>query len=301
MWNLVSGNSNMNKFERLMNHKGHLERLAQSKKTINTKKPKTPSFFAKKKINTGSRLERAIKILYENKVLFGKMYEIHNKMSPYSAKMNLPSKCPAFVSLPNQKYREKVVISNENKKLFKRLAYVKSSYNILRLANDYNYKQYLENNISKNNNRTNPNLNYITYENFNKRIRSKSFINKTKKKWNNFKKNSLKGCVGQNSCKIIFYNHYDDWAKTYENNNNNNTNGISNEISNRNSKKRLKLRRPNSCRNNIFGKNIQIQENSNILSCDTGYSVSHSNYKNKPSSSKTRTNISYSTNAITSV
>jgi hypothetical protein len=299
MWNLISGNTNMNKFERLMNHKGHLERLAQSKKTINTKKPKTPSFFAKKKINAGLRLERALKILYENKVLFGKMYDIHNKMSPYSAKINLPSKCPAFVSLPNQKNREKVVISNENKKLFNRLAYAKSSYNILRLANDYKYNQYLENNISKNNNRTNPNLNYITYENFNKRIRSKSFIDKTKKKLYNCKKNSLKGHIGQNSCKTLFYNYYDDMAKTYENNNN--SNGINYEISNGNNKKRLKLRRPNSCRNYIFGKNIQIQENSNILSCDTGYSVSHSNYKNKPNSSKTRTNISYSTKAITSV
>ena len=299
MWNLISGNTNMNKFERLMNHKGHLERLAQSKKTINTKKPKTPSFFAKKKINAGLRLERALKILYENKVLFGKMYDIHNKMSPYSAKINLPSKCPAFVSLPNQKYREKVAISNENKKLFNRLAYAKSSYNILRLANDYKYNQYLENNISKNNNRTNPNLNYITYENFNKRIRSKSFIDKTKKKLYNCKKNSLKGHIGQNSCKTLFYNYYDDMAKTYENNNN--SNGINNEISNGNNKKRLKLRRPNSCRNYIFGKNIQIQENSNILSCDTGYSVSHSNYKNKPNSSKTRTNVSYSTKAITSV
>ena len=298
MWNLVSGNTNMNKFERFMNHKGHLERLAQSKKTINTKKPKTPSFFAKKKINPGYRLERAMKILYENKVLFGKMYNIHNKMSPYSIKMNLPSKCPAFVSLPNQKYREKVVISNENKKLFKRLAYVKSSYNILRLANDYQYNQYLENNISKNNNRTNPNLNYITYENFNKRIRSKSFINKTKKKWDNFKKNSLQGYTGQNSCKTIIYNYYDDLAKIYENNNNN---AINNDLSNGTRKKRLKLRRPHSCRNNIFGKNIQIYENSNILSSDTVNSVFPSNYKNKPNSSKTRTNMSYSTKAITSV
>ena len=297
MWNLISGNANMNKFERLMNHKGHLERLAQSKKTINTKKPKTPSFFAKKKINTGYRLERAMKILYENKVLYGRMYNIHNKMSPYSAKMNIPSKCPAFVSLPYQKHREKVVICDDNKKLFKRLAYAKSSYNILSLANDYKYNQYLENNISKNNNRTNPNLNYITYEGFNKRIRSKSFLNNAKKKWHSFK-NLKNGYTGQNSQKVVFYNYYDDWAKTCENNNNND---INNELSNGNHKKRLKLRRPRSCRNNIFGKNIQIQENSNILSSDTGNSVSHSNYKNKPSSSKTRTNFSYSTNAITSI
>ena len=298
MWNLISGNTNMNKFERFMNHKGHLERLAQSKKTINTKKPKTPSFFAKKKINPGYRLERAMKILYENKVLYGRMYNIHNKMSPYSAKMNIPSKCPAFILLPNQKYRERVVISNENKKLFKRLAYVKSSYNILSLANDYKYSQYLENNISKNNNRTNPNLNYITYENFNKRIRSKSFINKERKKLNNFKNNYHKGYIGQNSCKILFYDYYDDLPKTNESLN---SIGINSDLSNGNHKKRLKLKRPNSCKNNIFGKTIQIQDNSNILSSDNGNSVSHSNYKDKPSSNKTRTNISYSTNAITSI
>lgn len=32
MWNNIThGNTNMNKFERLMEHKGHLERLAQTK------------------------------------------------------------------------------------------------------------------------------------------------------------------------------------------------------------------------------------------------------------------------------
>ena len=48
MWNLISGNANMNKFERLMNHRGHLERLIKSKKVINTEKPKIPSFIFKK-------------------------------------------------------------------------------------------------------------------------------------------------------------------------------------------------------------------------------------------------------------
>ena len=45
MWNNIPpANTNMNKFECLMAHKGHLERLAQARKVINNKKPKTPSF-----------------------------------------------------------------------------------------------------------------------------------------------------------------------------------------------------------------------------------------------------------------
>lgn len=38
MWNNIThGNTNMNKFERLMEHKGHLERLAQTRNVIDTK------------------------------------------------------------------------------------------------------------------------------------------------------------------------------------------------------------------------------------------------------------------------
>ena len=44
MWNNIThGNTNMNRFERLMEHKGHLERLAQAK--CNKYKKSKNSFF----------------------------------------------------------------------------------------------------------------------------------------------------------------------------------------------------------------------------------------------------------------
>ena len=77
MWNNIPpANTNMNKFERLMTHKGHLERLAQARKVINTRQPKTPSFLLKGPRNLGIRKELEIKKEYENKIIFNKVYEI---------------------------------------------------------------------------------------------------------------------------------------------------------------------------------------------------------------------------------
>ena len=65
MWNNIPpANTSMNKFECLMAHKGHLERLAQITKVINTKKPKVPSFLLKGQRNPGITREREIKIQY---------------------------------------------------------------------------------------------------------------------------------------------------------------------------------------------------------------------------------------------
>ena len=53
MWNNIPpANTKMNKFECLMVHKGHLERLAQARKVINTKKG-TPMAFVKIFDDTG--------------------------------------------------------------------------------------------------------------------------------------------------------------------------------------------------------------------------------------------------------
>ena len=97
MWNNIPpANTNMNKFECLMAHKGHLERLAQARKVINNKKPKTPSFYTKCKRKIGFSKDQELKIEYENRIIFDRMYEIRKKYSPYSAALNIPSKCPAY-------------------------------------------------------------------------------------------------------------------------------------------------------------------------------------------------------------
>ena len=181
MWNLISGNANMNKFERLMNHRGHLERLIKSKKVINTEKPKIPSFIFKKEKNKVYKIEKALNICYQNKVLYNRMNEIHHKFSQYSKQMNIPLRCPSFESIKNDNLKKKINIKNENKKLNLRFTSTKPAYNILSLINEYENKKYLEKNISKNNNKTNPNLEFTTYEKFNNIMRNKSSINKKKK------------------------------------------------------------------------------------------------------------------------
>ena len=295
MWNNIThGNTNMNRFERLMEHKGHLERLAQIKKVINTKNPKTPSFISKKMINPGSRMERALKILYENKVIYNRMYDIRNKTSPYSACMNIPSKCPAFELLSHHRLRKNITIKTENEKLYKRFTFARPTYNIQKLADDYEYSKYLEKNISKNNNRKNPNLEFVSFEKFNEKIRNRSFYGKIRRKINNHfsLNNSLERAQSSFSSKKILIpcltmnqNINDEWIK------NSDFNNIS--------KVKSKRKRPNSCRPNILI-NREFQDNSNIFNSEPGYNVSHKISRTKPASGKTRTNGSYSTNILTS-
>jgi len=241
----------MNRFERLMEQKGHLERLSQIKKVVNTKNPKTPSFISKKMINPGSRMERALKIHYENQVIYNRMYDIRNKKSPYSAYMNIPSKCPAYNLLTYHRLRKNYTIKTENEKLFKIFAFARPTYNVQKLDQEYEYSKYLENNISKNRNRINPNLEFISFEKFNKKIRNRSFYGKIKKlKSNNISLNdSFEKAQSYYSTRkslmpslTIYHNINEEWFKKFQFDNN--INSIGNIES-------LKLKRLNSCKPNI--------------------------------------------------
>ena len=295
MWNNIThGNTNMNRFERLMEHKGHLERLAQIKKVINTKNPKTPSFISKKMINPGARMERALKILYENKVIYNRMYDIRNKTSPYSACMNIPSKCPAYELLTHHRLKKNVTIKTENEKLYKRFTFARPTYNVQKLADEYEYSKYLEKNISKNNNRKNPNLEFVSFEKFNEKIRNRSFYGKIRRQIkNNFSlNNSLEKAQSSYSsrkclmpCLTMNQNNNDEWIKNTDYSNI--------------SKEKSKIKRPNSCRPNIVI-NREVEDNSNIFNSEPGYNISHRVSRTKPASGKTRTNGSYSTNILTS-
>ena len=162
MWNNIPpANTSMNKFECLMTHKGHLERLAQIKKVVNTKKPKVPSFLSKGIRNPGITKERELKIQYENKIIFDRMYEIRKHFSPYSAELNIPSKCPAYELLSYHRLKKNRVIRKENNKLYKRFTFTKPTLNAEKFNQEYQYYQYLESNISQNKNRVNPNLDFI--------------------------------------------------------------------------------------------------------------------------------------------
>ena len=312
MWNNIPpANTNLNKFECLMNHRGHLERLAQTRKVINNKKPKTPSTFKRKIKNPGIRMERALKVLYENKIISDRMEEIKKKKSPYSPSLNIPSSCPAFELLGYHRLKINKVIFTENCKLYKRFTFTKPTLNTEKLNQEYQYNKYLENNISKNKNRINPNLGFIEFEKFNKRLLTQnlSLTRKRRKKMNlnidNIYENSKriynikKEYIMPN---LSSYNIKNNNVNRLSNIDEENNNIIINENSddNRSFKDNIKMKRPSSCKPNIIVINREIQENSKVFNSDNMLNNSFKTHRTKPASGKTRTNGSYSTNIMTS-
>ena len=306
MWNNIThGNTNMNRFERLMEHKGHLERLAQTKNVIDTKNPKIPSFITKKMIDPGNRMERALKIHYENQVIYNRMYEIRNKTSPYSACMNIPSKCPAYELLTYHRLKKNNVLKTENGKLFKRFTYARPTYNANNFERQYAYNKYIGQNISQNRNRTNPNLDFVSFEKFNKKIRSRSFYGKINRKIKSHNNSFNASLERSNTCyssrkflpsetkiRFIHNDQNEEWFKDAD-------------FENKNNIGKPKLKRPNSCRPNIIISR-EPQDLSDNLSSEpyynTSYNISHKTFGNKPASGKARTNHtngSYSTNVLT--
>lgn len=285
MWCITHGNTNMNRFERLMEHKGHLERLALTKTGINTKTPLTPSFIAKRYIDKGIRMERNMKIKYENKVIFNRMYDIQKHTSPYSACKNIPSKCPAYELFSYHRLKKWDDINFENNKLRKRFTYAKPTYSNQKQLQEYKYTQYLENNISQNRNRINPNLDFVSFEKFENNLKkqreksNKSNRNKNNKSFsslNNSFEDNYKSCYSKQTEYNI--NKNEEWFKE----------------SRTNSSFRKPLTRPNSCKPNIAISREIANNQSEIYSKYNNTSV-----KTKPGSGKTRTNGSASTNVLT--
>ena len=301
MWNNIPpANSNLNKFECLMVHKGHLERLAQTRKVINTQKPITPSFYKKGLKNPGINREKDLKIQYENKIIFGRMYEIRKKFSPYSACLNIPSQCPAYELLSYHRLKKNNVINKENYKLYKRFTFAKPTLNVDKLYQDYQYNKYLENNISKNRNRINPNLDFIEFEKFNKRIRNYNSTFKSNKKRINLNLDTSlqnsKSLYDVKKEKMIpnlttNFNNNQEWF----NNNIDDEDVIDNDF-----KEKIKQKRPHSSKPTAIIINREIQDNSKIFKSEFIGNSSNKTHRNKPASGKTRTNGSYSTNVMTS-
>ena len=291
MWrNTTSGNTNMNKFERLMEHKGHLERLSQVKKVIDNNHPKIPSFFNMKR-NTNAQKERALKIQYENQVLINKMYDIKNKISPYSQKIT-PSSCPAYELLSYHRLKKNISLKNENNRIFRKFLFIQPTYNIDKIEKEYQYRKYIEKNISKNRNRTNPNLNFNTFEEFNKKIRNKTFYNNV---YNHMRNKNLD--IDQGIKKYYYstsrFNPYLLSENGLEEQKNDNYYGI-NIINSGN------MKRPNSCNPHLMAKRKKLKELSEIYQSSNAYNDSQKIIRNKLNSGKKRANISRSTNACTS-
>lgn len=170
MWNLKCSNKTCEKFDTFKTHKEHIERLYQTKSTIDNKAPKTPKFFQERAKKGAMELKRNRKIEYENRVLITKMKEIDYKPSPYSVSEVKPFECLAFnrsISGYNVS-RKKRDIEKMNKKLQTRFIKTKTCYPTSEFLKDHRYNQYLESNLSEN--RVNPYINYATFSQFKKNL-----------------------------------------------------------------------------------------------------------------------------------
>jgi hypothetical protein len=306
MWNNIPpANTKMNKFECLMVHKGHLERLAQARKVINTKKPKIPSFLLKGIRNQGIAKEREMKIQYENRVLFNRMYEINKHFSPYSKNLNIPSHCPAYELLSYHRLKKNRIIKVENNKLYKRFNFSKPTLTADKLNQEYEYNQYLESNISQNKNRVNPNLAFVDYEKFNKRIKNinsastkhnrKIMINLDKSLQNS--KNILDNINSKSELMPSLTNYNYKQNMEWISNITDNEPIINNNID---FKERIKQKRPHSSKPTAIVINREFINDSKVFNSEQLGNNSNKLNRNKPASGKTRTNGSYSTNIMTS-
>ena len=230
------------------------------------------------------------------------MYEIRKHFSPYSAELNIPSKCPAYELLSYHRLKKNRVIRKENNKLYKRFTFTKPTLNAEKFNQEYQYYQYLESNISQNKNRVNPNLDFIEFEKFNKRI----------KNYNpDFRKNNRKMKINlddslQNSKSVYDINKKEAMIPSLTNYNyksniewfsNNNTEDNDDNID---FKEKIKQKRPHSSKPTAIVINREIINNSKVFNSEQLGNNSNKINRNKPASGKTRTNGSYSTNIMTS-
>ena len=164
MWNVTFTNPNLNKWHRLLEHKGHLERMTLAKKMIDDSKPDQPKFFKNGAANIASKREWKRKINIDNIILYNKMYELSVHPSPYNKILNKPQECPAFKKMSYNKWRKAKDLEIENRKLKKRFTSAKPSINAKKLDDEYNnYNVYLKNNIKKGKGEKNPNLGFVIY------------------------------------------------------------------------------------------------------------------------------------------
>ena len=159
-------NNPMNKFNQYLKHKGHLERIYLSKSIINNKCPKIPSFIKKGLINKGIENEKKFRIKNDNNVMYKKLIYVVNSKSKYNHLLNIPSKCPAFERKDKIQIKRFKNIIKENNLFYKILKRSRSTYDNIKIEEDYMNSRYYKNNICKNNSMSNPNINFVNYRQF---------------------------------------------------------------------------------------------------------------------------------------
>jgi len=170
MWRFRKNNLLINEKDKLFVHKVHLERLLHAKTHIQNKGPEIP-YFMKNKLSKKEILRvKEKKRCYENSIIFSRLLEINNALSPYS-QSNKPLYCPAFDKKKHNynKFEKIKAIQKHNQFLFSRLISEKPFYPTQRLFDINDFEMYLRGNIRRQH-IPNPNLRFVTFKQFKQNI-----------------------------------------------------------------------------------------------------------------------------------
>ena len=179
MWRIRKNNLLINDKDKLFVHRVHLERLLHAKTHIKNKGPEIPYFMknnlSKKELIRVNERKRC----YENALIFSRLLEINNSISPYS-KTYRPLYCPSFdkKKYDFDKSEKRRNLYKQNSFIYSRLIHEKSYYPTNRLLNTNNFEIYLRD-IIKRQRSDNPNINFVTFSQFKKNIKKSYKLKKS--------------------------------------------------------------------------------------------------------------------------
>ena len=179
MWRIRKNNLIINDKDKLFVHRVHLERLLHAKTHIKNKGPEIPYFMknnlSKKELMRVNERKRC----YENALIFSRLLEINNSISPYSKTIR-PIYCPCFdkKKYDFNKTEKRKNLYKQNSFIFTRLIHEKSYYPTNRLLNTNNFEIYLKD-IIKRQRSDNPNINFATFKQFKKNIKKNYKLKKS--------------------------------------------------------------------------------------------------------------------------
>lgn len=179
MWRIRKNNLIINDKDKLFVHRVHLERLLHAKTHIKNKGPEIPYFMknnlSKKELMRVNERKRC----YENALIFSRLLEINNSISPYSKTIR-PLYCPCFdkKKYDFNKTEKRKNLYKQNSFIFTRLIHEKSYYPTNRFLNTNNFEIYLKD-IIKRQRSDNPNINFATFKQFKKNIKKSYKLKKS--------------------------------------------------------------------------------------------------------------------------
>ncbi|CAG9316305.1 unnamed protein product [Blepharisma stoltei] len=151
MWNIMGANKRCTDREILREHTLHQIKIRNMRPRIDNLPPKAMPHLQSRAKQERIKNDRGAVIDQQNKLLLQKMLEIDMKPSPLTPN-SLPPKggLQNFSLNKNSRIVELTKITDENKKILKRLQTAKSVYSIKKWKREFDHSQYLSLKLSEN-------------------------------------------------------------------------------------------------------------------------------------------------------